>query len=98
MSSTSSDAMVTSTDDCFCQEQLRQRRSPNSSAAQTRTSSAGSASLCASVRERRVLNQPQLLPHVGSEPEAKRLERDDFLRRDFPEVDVGPVLLDEPRL
>src|SRR4029078_8815266 len=98
MLSPSSEAMWTSTAECFCQAQLRQRRQPTSSAAKTRTSSAGSASIWASVRESCVLTQQKLLQRVGSEPEAKRLERDDFLRGDVPEVDVGAVLLDEPRL
>src|SRR4051812_6646340 len=98
MSSPSSEAMWTSADDCFCQEQLRQSRSPNSSAAQTRRSSAGSASIWASVRESCVLTQQELLQRVGSQPEAKRLERDDLVGRDVAEVDVGPVLLNKPRL
>ena len=42
--------MCTSTDDCFCHEQVRQSRSPNSSYAQRRTSSAGMVSTSGSCR------------------------------------------------
>ena len=39
-----------------------------------------------------------LLERVGSETESQRLERDDLLRRDVPEVDLGAEVTDEPRL
>src|ERR671924_724635 len=39
-----------------------------------------------------------LLQRVAAEPEPERLERDDLLGRDVPEVDLGPEVLDEPRL
>ena len=61
-------------------------------------SSAGSASISASVRESCMLTEQHLLQRVGAQPEPKRLERDDLLGRDVAEVHVGPVLLDEPRL
>src|SRR5690242_16735714 len=39
-----------------------------------------------------------LLQRVAAEPEAERLERDHFLRRDVPEIHLGPEVLYEPRL
>src|SRR5204863_5128293 len=42
--------------------------------------------------------EQHLLHRVAAQPEAERLERDHFLRRDVAEVHVGPELLDEPRL
>src|ERR671930_691699 len=39
-----------------------------------------------------------LLEGVAAEPEPERLERDDLVRRDVPEVHLGPEVLDEPRL
>src|SRR5512132_4509416 len=90
--------MWTSTEDCFCQEHVRQRRSPNSWAAQRRTSSADRASSSESVSESCALTEQDLLEGVGAEPETERLERDDFLGRDVAEVDLGPEAADEPGL
>src|SRR3954471_6011162 len=39
-----------------------------------------------------------LLQRVAAKPETERLERDDLLRRDVPEVDRRAEVLDEPRL
>src|SRR5919197_4658148 len=39
-----------------------------------------------------------LLERVAAEPEPERLERDDLVRGDVPEVHLGPEVLDEPRL
>src|SRR5690348_13351742 len=39
-----------------------------------------------------------LLERVAAQPEPERLERDDLLGRDVPEVDRRAELLDEPRL
>jgi hypothetical protein len=63
--------MWTSTDDCFCQEQ---------------------------VSESWVLIEENFPEGVGAEPEAERLERDDFVGRDVPEVDLRTEAADEPAL
>src|SRR5689334_22251713 len=39
-----------------------------------------------------------LLQRVAAQAEPERLERDHFLGRDVAEVDLGPEVLDEPRL
>src|SRR5215471_7791797 len=39
-----------------------------------------------------------LLQRVAAEPEPERLERDDLVRWDVPEVDLGSEVLHEPRL
>src|SRR3954470_1313949 len=96
MSSSSWATMCTSTDDCFCQEHVRQSRSPNSAYAQRRTSSAGIVSTSGSCRLG--VAKEHLLERVGPQPEAQRLERDHFLRRDVAEVDPRPELLHEPGL
>src|SRR2546429_3174276 len=96
MSSPSSDTMCTSTDDCFCQEQVRQSRSPNSAYAQRRTSSAGIVSTSGSCRLG--VAKQDLLERVAAQAEPQRLERDDLLGRDVPEVHIRPELLDEPGL
>src|SRR4051812_28534090 len=94
----SSETMCTSTDDCFCHEQVRQRRSPYSSYAQRSRSSAGIASKSRSGSAGAVATEQHLLDRVGAQPEAERLERDDLLRRDVAEVHVGAELLHEPGL
>src|SRR2546430_4636813 len=94
MSSPSSDTMCTSTDDCFCQEQVRQSRSPNSAYAQRRTSSAGIVSTSGSCRLG--VAKQDLLGGVAARAEPQRLERDDLLGRDVPEVHIRPELLDDP--
>src|SRR4029453_19613547 len=88
--------MWTSTEDCFCQEHVRQSRSPNSSAAHRRISSAGRASSSDPVSESCVLTEQNLLEGVGTEPDAKRLERDDLFRRDVAQVDLGAEAPEEP--
>src|SRR6476646_7791858 len=39
-----------------------------------------------------------LLQRVGAEAESERLEGDNLVRRDVPEVHLGPEVADEPRL
>src|ERR1044071_663473 len=100
MSSPSSATMWTSTDDCFCQEQVRQRRSPNSAYAQRRTSSADmpSKSTWGSGSGGALAIEQDLPQRVATQPEAQRLERDHFVRRDVAEVDRRAEMLDEPGL
>src|SRR3954454_19931078 len=97
-SSSSSETMCTSTDDCFCQEQVRQSLSPNSAYAQRSTSSAPIDSKSTSGSRRALAIEQHLLHRVAAQPEAERLERDHFLRRDVAEVHVRAELLHEPRL
>src|SRR5579864_7921374 len=97
MSIPSSLTMCTSTDDCFCHEQVRQSLEPKRSYAQRRHSSAVMDSTSGSCRLRLATEQ-HLLQRVAAQPEAERLERDDFLRRNVPEVDARPEVADEPRL
>src|SRR2546428_12016156 len=87
--------MCTSTDDCFCQEQVRQSRSPNCSYDHT---SRSSAEIVSSGRSRLGVAKQHLLERVASQAEAERLQRDDLLRRDVAEVYLGAEMLDEPRL
>src|SRR5260221_8335431 len=96
MSSSSSETMCTSTDDCFCHEHVRQSLSPNSEYAQRRISSACMVSVSGSCRLG--VAKQHLLQRVAAQAEPQRLERDDFLRRDVAEVHVGAEVLDEPRL
>src|SRR5919204_1362813 len=98
MSSPSSATMCTSTDDCFCQEHVRQRRSPNSAYAQRRISSAVIDSKSSSGSGGAVATEEHLLQRVGPQAEPQRLERDDLVGRDVPEVHARPELPDEPRL
>ena len=87
--------MCTSTDDCFCHEQVRQSRSPNCSYAQT---SRSSAEIVSGGSCRAGVAKQHLLERVAAEAEPERLQRDDLLGRDVAEVDLGAELLDEPRL
>src|SRR4051794_34662620 len=96
MSSPSSLTMCTSTDDCFCHEHVRQSFSPSSAYAQRRASSAGIASRSGSCRLG--IAKQHLLQRVAAQAEAQRLERDDLVRRDVPEIDVRAEALDEPSL
>src|SRR6266508_568093 len=97
MSSPSSLTMCTSTDDCFCHEQVRQSRSPNCSYAQTSTCSAVIVSTSGSWSAGAVAKQ-DLLQRVAPQPEPERLEWDHFLRRDVAEIHVRSELLHEPGL
>src|SRR5919201_3193250 len=97
MSSPSSATMCTSTEDCFCQEQVRQSRSPNCSYAQRSRSSAAIVSTSTG-RCRLGAAKQHLLERVAAQAEPERLERDDLLRRDVAEVDLRPEVLDEPGL
>src|SRR5439155_1330312 len=83
--------MCTSTDDCFCQEQVRQSRSPNCSYAQRSRSSAEIVS--GGSRSAWVAKQ-DLLQRVAAQAQPERLERDDLLGRDVAEVDLGTEVLD----
>src|SRR6059058_1461238 len=98
MSRPSSATMCTSTEDCFCQEHVRQRRSPSSAYAQRRMSSADMASKSSSGRGGALAIEQDLLQRVAAQAEPQRLERDDLLGRDVPEVHIRPELLDEPGL
>src|SRR6266571_448270 len=98
MSSPSSATMCTRTEDCFCQEQVRQRRSPNSAYAQRRTSSADIASKSSSGRSGALAIEQDLLQRVAAQAEPERLEWNDLLRRDVPEVHVRAEVLHEPGL
>ena len=81
--------MCTSTDDCFCHEQVRQSRSPNSAADQRITSSADMASRSGSGLRLGVAKQ-HLPQRVAAEAEPERLERDDLVGRDVAEVHRRP--------
>src|SRR5215218_3797079 len=94
----SSETMWASTDDCFCHEHVRQSRSPNSAYAQRRTSSADISSKSRSGRGRLAVAKENLVDGVGAEAEAERLERDDLVRRDVAQVDLGAEVADEPGL
>src|ERR671934_38404 len=98
MSRPSSATMCTSTDDCFCQEQVRHRRSPYSAWAQRRMSSADIASKSTSGSGSALVREQHLPHRVAPEPQAERLERDHLVRRDVPEVDVRAELLHKPGL
>src|SRR5436190_11399762 len=97
MSKPSSETMWTSTDDCFCQEQLRQRPSLNSAYAHRSRSSADIASKSTSGRGGAVA-KAHLLQRVRAEAETQRLERDHLVGRDVAEMYARAELLDEPRL
>src|SRR5438094_7083886 len=97
MPSPSSETMCTSTEDCFCHEQVRQSPSPYSSYAQRITSSADIVSSCASL-SLSMLTEQDLFQRVGAEPEPEGLQRDDLVGRDVAEIDLVPELLHEPRL
>src|SRR5713226_10306790 len=92
----SSETMWTSTDDCFCQEHVRQSRSPNSAAAQRITSSADMVSVSGSCRLG--VAKQNLLEGVAAQAEPERLERDHFVGRDVAEVHRGAEVPDEPGL
>src|SRR5688572_13173165 len=93
--------MCTSTDDCFCQEHVRQSLSPKRSYAARISSSAlrlsesgiAWAALCGLLRTKQ-----HLLQGVRTEAAAERLERDHLVRRDVAEVHLGAEVLYEPRL
>src|SRR2546426_8069567 len=90
--------MWTSTDDCFCHEHVSTSLSPNSEYARRRRSSACMASKSRSGSGGALAAKQHLLQRIAAQPEAQRLERDHLFGRDVPEVDLGPELLDEPRL
>src|SRR5581483_12292051 len=66
----------------------------NCSSSHAITSSALSASTSFGNR----ICKEHLLQRVAAQAEPERLERDDLLRRDVPEVHLGPEVLHEPRL
>src|SRR5512133_2931635 len=94
--SPSSLTMCTSTDDCFCHEQVRQSLSPNCSYAQSSDSSAVMRSTSGS-RSAGAVAKQDLLQRVAAQAEAQRLERDHLVGRDVPEVDCRAEMLHEPR-
>src|SRR5215211_3058813 len=110
MSSPSCETMCTSTDDCFCHEQVRQSWSPNSLYAHWSSSSARMASkslectpgtgsiLSPVLLDRGAVAKQDLLQGVGAKTAAERLERDHLVRRDVSEVDGRAELLHEPGL
>src|SRR6202795_3368016 len=71
--------------------------SPNCSYAQSRASSAVIASTSGSWSAGTVAKE-HLLQRVLAQPATERLERDDLVRGDVPEIDGRAELLDEPRL
>src|SRR5262245_38468051 len=93
----SSDAMCTSTDDCFCHEQVSTSLSSNSAADHSSRSSADMPSKSSS-GSAGALAKEDLLQGVAAQPLPQGLERDDLVGRDVPEVDLGPEVLHEPRL
>src|SRR5918911_4016604 len=96
-SSPSSETMWMSTELCRCHEPVRQGRSPNSAAAHRSTSSAVMASK-SRLGSRAVATEEHLLQRVGAQAEPQRLERDDLLGRDVPEVHARSELPHEPGL
>src|SRR3954468_21706079 len=98
MSRPSSETMCTSTDDCFCQEQVRQSPSPSSAYPQRRSSSAVMASTSTSGSDGALATEQDLLERVAAQAEPEGLERDHLVRRDVAEVDGRAEMLDEPRL
>src|SRR5947208_9145009 len=98
MSSSSSLTMCTSTDDCFCQEQVRQSLLPNSSKPQRRRSSADIASKSSSGSGGAVATEQHLLERVSAQPQAERLQRDHLVGRDVAEIHLRAEMLDEPGL
>src|SRR5512145_1729139 len=101
MRSPSSATMCTSTDDCFCHEHVRQTRGQKNwcahairpSAVIASKSSSGSCGGLSALTAKK-----HLLQGVGAKPEPERLECDDLVGRDVPEVDVRAEVPDEPRL
>src|SRR5919204_5340362 len=98
MGSPSSETMCTSTDDCFCHEQVRHSFCPNSTYAQRISFSAGirSKSISGSGSAGAVAIQQHLLERVAAQAEPQRLERDDLVRRNVSEVHQRPEVRDEP--
>src|SRR5262245_61131496 len=97
----SSATMCTSTEDCFCHEHVRQRRGQKNEWAQEMNSSADIPSkstsgsrggLCAGTAKE------HLLQRVGAQAEPERLQCDDLLGRDVPEVHLGAEVAHEPGL
>src|SRR6266498_4024170 len=91
-----SETMCTSTDDCFCHEHVRQRRSPNSPCAQRSNSSADIASW--STSDFSPVAKQHLLDGVSPQPQPERLEWDDLLRGDVAEVHFRAEGIHEPGL
>src|SRR5687768_13210486 len=97
----SSATMCTSTDDCFCHEHVRQTRGQKNWCVQEISSSAVMASKsrsgsCGWLSARTA--KKHLLQRVGTQAEAERLEGDDLVGRDVPEVDLGTEVPHEPGL
>src|SRR5436190_18347526 len=87
--------MCTSTDDCFCHEQVRHSRSPNCSYAQT---SMSSAEIVSGGSCRTGVAKKHLLERVAAQAEPERLQRDHLAGRDVPQVDPRAEVLAEPGL
>src|SRR5512132_4056081 len=98
MSSPSSETMCTSTDDCFCHEQVRQSLSPNSPYPQRSRSSADIASKSSSGSRGAVATEQHLLQRVAAQTQPERFQWDHLIGRDVAEVDVRTELLHEPGL
>src|SRR5215210_12277 len=98
MSRPSSETMCTRAEDCFCHEQVRQSRSPNSAYAQRRTSSADIASKSTSGCGSALAIKQDLVEGVAAQAQPQRLERDHLVGRNVAEVHVRAELLHEPRL
>src|ERR687893_55771 len=96
MSRRSSETMCTSAEDWRCHEHVRHMRLPKRSWAHTSSSSAvidskSTSGSCAVAKQ-------DLLERVAAQTTAQRLERNDLVGRDVPEIHGRSVLLDEPHL
>src|SRR4051812_35860641 len=86
--------MSSSTVSSFWNEHASAARPPNCSSVHATISCA----LSDSTSLGNWICKEHLLQRVAAQAEAQRLERDHFLRRDVPEIDLGAEVLDEPRL
>src|SRR5581483_3829269 len=92
--------MSSSTLSSFWKEHASATLPGNCSSVKRSTSSALIASTASAPGSRNVVapTEQHLLQRVAAQAEPQRLERDDLLRRDVPEIDLGPEVLHEPRL
>src|SRR5947209_17494990 len=90
--------MSSSTLSSFWKEQASETLPGNASTQKRRISSAVSDSTSGGSCNVGVVAKEHLLQRVAAETEPQRLERDDLVRRDVPEVHGSAERLDEPRL
>src|ERR1700748_3378112 len=88
--------MSSSTDSSFWEEQASESLPGKVSREERRISSAVSDST--SLGSCRLAANEHLLQRVAPQAETKRLERDHLVGRDVAEGELGPEVLDEPRL